>query len=126
MGKIEPAMVRVVSEAVDLTDLVTINEICRNKILGSIDCASHTASGVDSMGPRIGRQALISAPMPQSFVRFSRRQVIPYTARARLCGVIIMHRPDIVPGVFFTLLGELNVANLVVKGDCLLGASHLL
>jgi hypothetical protein len=64
--------------------------------------------------------------MTQSLFRFRCRQMIPHATRSGLRGVIVVYRSNILPSVFFTLLREFDVADLMVENYYLLGACGFL
>src|SRR6516164_9283701 len=99
--EIEPAMLRVVSETIDLTDFVTVNEIGGHKVLrlDRLRIANRQGSTFDrslNRSPDID----FGEAMLESLLCLGRRQMIQHTARTGLGGVIVVYRPNIFPRVF--------------------------
>src|SRR5260370_913652 len=73
--------------------------------------------GQPARNPALRLRCSLAAPRPVGWL-----EVIPHAARSRLCRIIVVYCPDTLPGVSFSLLRELNVANLMVEDDYLLRA----
>src|SRR5437016_2847178 len=120
-------MLRVVCETIDLADFVPVDQIGRNKVVG-VDrsrVAYRQRRGFDrsTNGPP---DIDLRETMTQSLFRFFCRQMIPQAARSGLSGIVVMYGSNILPSLFFTLLREFNVADLMVENDYLLSTSGFL
>src|SRR5580658_6800399 len=123
--KVEPAMVRIVGEAIGLTDFVAIDQIGRDEVFG-IDRA-----GIADRERRRFDGSAYRAPyvdfdkaMLQPLLGLRRRQVIADAARSRLGGVVIVNRFAIFTRVLFSARGQLDIAHLMIEDHYFLGASR--
>jgi hypothetical protein len=93
LGKIVPALVRIVGDRVGLAGAIGIAQFGGDKVLVSSVSASHSASGERSSGPAIGRQTLLMAKaVLQQFLGLVAHQVAN-ALRRRPGGVVVVDPP---------------------------------